>query len=718
MSWAVRSSSSSAMSKKKRRDCPAVGRQITAAECGENRISRYDCPESCPYNPFRGANFEELVELERAVDERMMKRAVGERDLGFEVERLLEKYQEGDPALDWGLIHALTVRRGDDGLTVVERWERDGWDGLRNDGRVIMEGQRETRPMLIEVQEVGEQGRIYFIDCLEGEGAERRLMVDTDLAGRLCRFDLRLCLMYPMPHYYRCTGVPMEMPRVPGYAPRQALEELVGHLGGKLERDWMLQHADRLLDAVAVLGGERQRLALLGSQLASITVDYKLKEKVSVVTRKLERAGCWEDPLREDELDEGYQLALLWPADEEWDDLAETWEEEPYLGTVLLKAGQARLRSIRRDAMEALQEAFEDEMGDAAEFERSLERDVARQHADKMGKLSVEMVPGPLREAIALDPGLPIEELKTLYSTQAHAKGKSLVGDIEAIHRKLLDTELERLGGRTPRQAVKDAALKPAVVDWLKELFNHVDRGNLYSGESIQVNWMARELGLHEVDFPPPPPREIPEEQELDWGEDEDYEQDDVYGDAEDEHDDEEDFLPFPGMAADDEEDESYALLEEYERRIQQCADEFGEAAQLLSKIEESGCNLIEEADRATRRTLSEEGFNVCGVILAMAWRVLAWKGESVVLGPGDLKRHMAVVTSLLEEVVEQGASEAFSRQLLSASRQPELLLLLWDRLKMANEDLPPSMRPSSEEYPAMMALIMAAVNALDEAMG
>ena len=37
---------------KKRRHCPAIGREISAADCGENRQSRHACPESCEHNPF------------------------------------------------------------------------------------------------------------------------------------------------------------------------------------------------------------------------------------------------------------------------------------------------------------------------------------------------------------------------------------------------------------------------------------------------------------------------------------------------------------------------------------------------------------------------------------------------------------------------------------------------------------------------------------------
>jgi hypothetical protein len=59
---------------KKRRLCPAVAREITPAECGENRHSRYACPESCTHNPFAVAAYSELLEIEDRLDLTAMKR--------------------------------------------------------------------------------------------------------------------------------------------------------------------------------------------------------------------------------------------------------------------------------------------------------------------------------------------------------------------------------------------------------------------------------------------------------------------------------------------------------------------------------------------------------------------------------------------------------------------------------------------------------------------
>src|SRR5688572_4024912 len=52
----------------KRRMCPAVDREISSAECGEGRGSRFACPANCGFSPFSPANYSHLLELEGELD--------------------------------------------------------------------------------------------------------------------------------------------------------------------------------------------------------------------------------------------------------------------------------------------------------------------------------------------------------------------------------------------------------------------------------------------------------------------------------------------------------------------------------------------------------------------------------------------------------------------------------------------------------------------------
>lgn len=49
---------------KNKRSCPALGRTISGEECGAHRLSRYACPESCPFNPWSQENYDRALEIE------------------------------------------------------------------------------------------------------------------------------------------------------------------------------------------------------------------------------------------------------------------------------------------------------------------------------------------------------------------------------------------------------------------------------------------------------------------------------------------------------------------------------------------------------------------------------------------------------------------------------------------------------------------------------
>jgi hypothetical protein len=57
----------------KHRLCPALGREISSGECGENRHSCYACPASCPHNPFALGNYTALLSSEDTLDQQTMK---------------------------------------------------------------------------------------------------------------------------------------------------------------------------------------------------------------------------------------------------------------------------------------------------------------------------------------------------------------------------------------------------------------------------------------------------------------------------------------------------------------------------------------------------------------------------------------------------------------------------------------------------------------------
>ncbi len=156
-------------SKKHLRACPALGRDITSAECGGGRGSAYACPVECPFFPFTPANYEQHGEIESRLISKTYERAAKLMSPA-ERERMLDEIedQEGDEVLAnhsrfaW-LYHC---ERDAEGRTFGERWLADRMSGLSNDERVLLAGMNESRPVVFKVERILDAQMVEGVDLL------------------------------------------------------------------------------------------------------------------------------------------------------------------------------------------------------------------------------------------------------------------------------------------------------------------------------------------------------------------------------------------------------------------------------------------------------------------------------------------------------------------------------------------------------------------------
>ena len=118
-------------SKKHQRNCPALGRTITSAECGAGRGSAHACPAECPHFPFTPANYDQHGEIEQRLIRKTYARAAATMT-DAERTRMLRVLDETEGGDDQMLVnHARFARmyhwdRDAEGRTFGERWLADG----------------------------------------------------------------------------------------------------------------------------------------------------------------------------------------------------------------------------------------------------------------------------------------------------------------------------------------------------------------------------------------------------------------------------------------------------------------------------------------------------------------------------------------------------------------------------------------------------------------
>jgi hypothetical protein len=128
--------------------------------------------------------------------------------------------------VSWNLLFATDS----EGLTCVQRRERSGFPGLRNDERVLLRAKLRTRMALLEVHRVLDAERIEAVDLFEAAPTPM-IFQDRSLAAVAVRFTVLVCWIYPLPHYWRLSGMAIQVPELALFEPREVVVEIVRHLG-------------------------------------------------------------------------------------------------------------------------------------------------------------------------------------------------------------------------------------------------------------------------------------------------------------------------------------------------------------------------------------------------------------------------------------------------------------------------------------------------------
>ncbi|MDQ8182145.1 hypothetical protein [Pelagicoccus sp. SDUM812005] len=674
------------MSKKsKTRDCPAVGRPIKSIECGENRHRSYQCPADCPHSPFSLGNDEQfsLIEdrtdtatIERAYEDRFTKAAIAAAAKDRSAHSLNRWYST--------LVNLFFNSKGEDGLLFGERWKQAGYPGLRGDEQFLFDCKRQSRFILLEVQTVEDSETLTGIDLLQPQG-ERFTIVDRSLAATASRFQRFACIAYPSPNYWRVGGTLATLPKTKDYSHRDALTEIVRHLGGSLEQSWLMANFDKVAEAGEATRGELNRLALLNSDLIEATADYQLAKPPAKLRPKIEKAGFQVDEVSDNEAAAGWHEAYILPLtpEEARKYNAEQAGTTPYLGILLLRNQNAQLHATSKANLDELRSRFESALGPDVAFQKELVSNHAAQRANAIGAADPKLVPPSLLK----DPGaFEQTSSRTDAPVADDALDLTTEGLIRSYYERILDQPVPELGGATPRQASQDLQLRPKLIEWAKGATTNVDTQNLHSGINVDINWLFKDLGLHEIDFPPPPPRPIPSS---DFDIEDDFE-DNFLGD----------------------EDQEMEFLDDL---IQDRLEEYETAAEALDDMQAGGCDLIEELYAATEGIIGAEQFDIVTPLLICAWLAVVPKGKPLPLPPGLVQ---SCTQEFLRITAEQSRSPDGTEDEMIAKmcHDPALLLCLLNRLEATNKTLPKKLKLSEADKTSAFATLLIGTNVLLEA--
>jgi hypothetical protein len=513
--------------KNKQIECPVTGRKIKPAVCGENRISNYACPAECPHNPWSVANYDRALEINDRFTEKILSRLRVEHveKYGCAQSPPINKDSDEFAALIW-FSDQFYREKDSEGRTFKDRWEARRFEGLNNDQQIMLEAESKMRAVVLEIQQVLDDSRLLAVDLLDSEG-KPFVVVDRSLASSACRFTTLFVMVYDMPHYSRIHSAGCPMPDVTGIGMREVFMEVAHLLGAPLEspalRDWASRHIRRVVDSLRAVFSARHAAMLRSIDATYTKTVYNLECTPEKFRGILETQKDIEpEGVVDDDADEGFEAEWVYVSEEN------PLGHGPLLvGRILLhREGYIQLESSSQARTEQLKERIEGLFGVMIRFSRERSDDLGTQLFEKRARdYDSDLVPKRLVENTArietstsrveIPPGASSKEEVERYMAQEFLKN-------------FMDKKIPSLDGLTPRQAAKDSAVRPKLVELMKSHVRTHDENNLRKGLDADINWMLEELGLGEINFPPPPlrkPTQPVDDEDEDGDEELDYDQ-------------------------------------------------------------------------------------------------------------------------------------------------------------------------------------------------
>jgi hypothetical protein len=691
----------------KRRPCPAVGHEITPAECAENRNSRYRCPAECPYNPFAPQNYEQLLALEAAVNAKAMDRLHAETPAGSVTEReLAQAARAKSPHTFNGLYQwHLFFKRDAAGLTLVQRWEQAGFAGLeKNDERAVLRAMMQSRVVLFEIHRVLDTQRTEVVDLL-APGSAPMLVVDRSLAASGLRFATFLAWAFALPHFWRLSGSAALVPALGPFPPLTVVSAIVRHLGGPTAepdlRLWLAEYFRQFDDALAATAQARAQDMFRHIDAQFGKAVYELQAPLAECRAALDAVPDveQEEPAPE-ETREGFSEARAWfgVGNPDHQALQAALAGQPILGRVLLGQSCWRLEAMGAARLAELRARFEQQLGPRVRFAGERRDDLGARQAQREASFDPALVPPPLLEepdrlivgSAALPPPPPGQSLP---QTEREL--------LAAFERRFPDEPLPALDNRTPRQAAGDPALRPKLIQLMKERVRAHDQENLRSGRAEDINWLLRELGLNEILFDPPPPRppldlrSLAEPMEEPAGEE-------AFPEP---------LSPPPPLPP------QPLTLEEVSVRLRQAMAPFATAAEAMAELEAQGATWLDDLYELTEGRLSEEQFSVLVPLLLQVWFAFVPPGCTAPdLGLEDLISAGDDVAADLQQTLEPGGPSVMD-VLFDRCRQPMLAQAAAGELLNLQAQLPKKQRFNQDEKLSALVTLRTAIDALDRAL-
>lgn len=502
-----------------KRDCPAVAGSICPTCCATKRGPDFGCPAECPHYPFGTKALDIWQRTDANATEKAIKRVLASasdkmafRDRIEACARELSGDDDPDDndlaSASMMLINQAIYRDPDsNGLTVADKWEKADWEGLTNDERIIVDCRRRAFPTVVEFTKPLSERQFQFVDLFDPENTPCiALGINVTSTPRYTRSLTWVC---HFPHFSQVGPVGLIIPA-------DLSEELISAIRARAKKKaglfsrgdpkkWLAENymeAHRLVQELITARHNRMMESL---DVNHCEAEYRLKVTPAAAEAKLKARNDFVS----EEASQGRNAGMarfVWlrrgdsadavsPLKESGLSLDASYDGAPALGNIIIKEGSLKLETFAKWKFNYAKPKIAAILGKDIEF-------VDEKITDMRTLLANKEFDNALDDSDAGYGGFADEadEPSRQAPMSEHTRKSLMAKHMEEHYRKTLDEPIPMLKNKTPRQAAKDSALRPLLLQWGKGLINQLDQQRVRGDDpGTDLRWLFEELGLTEL---------------------------------------------------------------------------------------------------------------------------------------------------------------------------------------------------------------------------
>ena len=496
---------------KSRNLCPAAGKVICSVCCGSKRGTVIRCAPGCAYSPFSINGYDLWLKTDTNLVRKILMYAIDARGRShFEkiTNDMFFKNANDSPeqieatAAGSAIYNILFLERDKHGKTLAQHWKSSGWNGLTNDERVMMTCRMDSRVTVFEIQKILDNKAMECVDLFDiPKGVF--ILIDRSIAARVARFTRLFTWLTHYPNFSRPENSGIEIPDFIFQEfmdmTQKSFKKALKKSRGFTIKDYLSENVGAFCELAFNLARDTNVGMLKRMDMHQCKAFYKIEgifAEVKAIVDSYPDFQVRERNPEEKPLEGAFYYSWLRRGEskalEEEMNAAFRHDDESHgvgtIGNLTLCPDKIIIEVFSKQKFEFAKKMIDNYFKEAVTLQNEMVVDLAKQMAEKIDD------EGSLRDEVFS------EDPNTRSGPIPAEIERKLAQDFYRNHYgKFIDDQIPALNNMTPRQAAKDPAMRPKLVDLMKQHLKGIEKQNKDKKMDLNIGWILDELKLAEL---------------------------------------------------------------------------------------------------------------------------------------------------------------------------------------------------------------------------